>query len=454
MDRHIVFDAALTPADRIVLQSMADDVRESTTQQDAVGACPGQGGSGNKDAFSSTTSESTGTTTCLRRAAPNKQNNDSELVAILEAQNDPQHADFEPTVFSSVDLRSLKLSIPLEKHLLRPYISWARKVVRHETDVVMLTHLIIYMTTSIPSTLYLFYNFTYPHAIFHVAMQFYYVGAYTLMMHQHIHMRGVLNKKYSLLDKTFPFILDPMMGHTWNTYFYHHVKHHHVEGNGPDDLSSTMRYQRDDIFHFLHYVGRFYFFIWLDLPLYFLRKNRPIMAAKAAGSEFLTYGFYYLTSLIDPRATLFAYLIPLFLLRFGLMVGNWGQHAFVDADQPDSDYRSSITLIDVPSNRYCYNDGYHTSHHLNPLRHWRDHPVSFLQQKHIYAKESALVFHNIDYLMVTFRLMIKDYETLAKCLVPMGDQIQLTMEGRIELLKKLTRKFTEEQIREKYPPKK
>lgn len=108
----------------------------------------------------------------------------------------------------------------------------------------------------------------------------------------------------------------------------------------------------------------------------------------------------------------------------------------------------------MQSNRFCYNDGYHTSHHLNPLRHWRDHPVSFLQQKHIYAKECALVFHNIDYLMVTFRLMIKDYETLAKCMVPLGDQIQLTMEGRIELLKKLTRKFTDEQIKEKYPPKK
>ena len=77
--------------------------------------------------------------------------------------------------------------------------------------------------------------------------------------------------------------------------------------------------------------------------------------------------------------------------------------------------------------------------------------MSFLQQKRIYAKESALVFHNIDYLMVTFRLMIRDYDTLAKCLVPMGDQIHLTMEGRIALLKKLTRKFTEEEIREKYP---
>ncbi|KAH6887998.1 hypothetical protein B0T10DRAFT_489278 [Thelonectria olida] len=452
MDSHIVFDAALTPADRVVLSSMADDVRNSTKQQQGVETCSGLDASDNG---LSNTSKTAATTTCLKRTSGNQSSDDDEAdVALLKAMNDPQHPDFEPSVISSVDLRSMKLPLPFEKHVLNPYVSWARKMVRVETDVIMLTHLMIYLSTSVPSVAYLFYNFTYTHAILHVAMQFYYTGAYTLMMHQHIHMRGVLNKRLWFIDQTFPYLLDPMMGHTWNTYFYHHVKHHHVEGNGPDDLSSTMRYQRDDIFNFLHYVGRFYFFIWFDLPLYFLRKKRPAMAVKAAASEFSTYAFYYLMSRIDGRATFFAYLLPLFLLRFGLMVGNWGQHAFVDQEQPDSDFRSSITLIDVPSNRYCYNDGYHTSHHLNPLRHWRDHPVSFLQQKHIYAKESALVFHNIDYLMVTFRLMIKDYETLAKCLVPMGDQIQLTMEGRIELLKKLTRKFTEEQIREKYPPKK
>ena len=31
-----------------------------------------------------------------------------------------------------------------------------------------------------------------------------------------------------------------------------------------------------------------------------------------------------------------------------MMVGNWGQHALVDEVEPDSDFRSSITLIDVP----------------------------------------------------------------------------------------------------------
>lgn len=32
------------------------------------------------------------------------------------------------------------------------------------------------------------------------------------------------------------------------------------------------------------------------------------------------------------------------------MVNNWGQHAFVDDDEPDSDYRSSITVIDTKVN--------------------------------------------------------------------------------------------------------
>jgi hypothetical protein len=29
------------------------------------------------------------------------------------------------------------------------------------------------------------------------------------------------------------------------------------------------------------------------------------------------------------------------------MVGNWGQHAFVDEANPKSDFRSSVTVIDV-----------------------------------------------------------------------------------------------------------
>ena len=161
-------------------------------------------------------------------------------------------------------------------------------------------------------------------------------------------MRGILSKKYWALDSSFPYITDPLMGHTWNSYYFHHVKHHHVEGNGPNDLSSTVRYQRDDIWHFLHYLGRFYFFIWFDLPRYFLSKRQPGLALKAGGCEIASYIFYYtMFTYVNCRATIFVFLVPLCIMRLGLMIGNWGQHAFVDESQPDSDFRSSITVIDV-----------------------------------------------------------------------------------------------------------
>lgn len=388
--------------------------------------------------------------------------------------NDPNSPNFEPTVFNGWDLSTLGKLEPALDRLLKSYMRLGKSVVRIETDIVFLTHLILYFTTSVPSALLLFSHFSWFHGVLHLVMQVSYTGAYTLMMHQHIHGRGVLKKDYAWFDQTFPYILDPLMGHTWNSYFYHHVKHHHVEGNGPDDKSSTIRYQRDSVLHFLHYVGKFYFLVWFDLPQYFISKGRYMIAARQTFWELGSYVFQYTMFKMNPKASLFVFLLPLAVMRLGLMIGNWGQHALVDRDEPDSDYRSSITLLDVPvsppfspphvsfqfrearlmqkqSNRHCFNDGYHTSHHLNPLRHWREHPVAFLKAKHTYAANGALVFHNIDYLMMTFSLLRKDYAHLAKCMVPIGErQIRMTMDERIAMLKRHTTPFTEEEIRAKF----
>ena len=277
---------------------------------------------------------------------------DETLIGTLESINDPKHKDFESTVFVTWDLKSLKLHHILNTYLLQPYIALARKLVRVETDVVMLTHLLLYFATSVPSAIYLYHNFTWTHGIVHWLMQSYYVGTYTLMMHQHIHMGGILNKKLWLLDSLFPYITNPLMGHTWNSYYYHHVKHHHVEGNGPDDLSSTIRYQRDCVLDFACYVGRFMLFVWAELPAYFWRKGKKGMAVKAGGWEIANYVTIYMLGRWHWHATLFAFILPLAQLRVGLMVGNWGQHAFVDETDPNSDFRSSITLIDVAVSKH------------------------------------------------------------------------------------------------------
>ena len=277
----------------------------------------------------------------------NLAKHDQIAIDRLKALNDPTHPDFEPTVFVSWDDKDL--SETFKCYIVKPYTKIAISIVRHPTDVVFLTHILTYLLVNVPSALWLFHNFTYVHGILHVAWTFWWTGSFTLMMHNHIHNDGVLAKNWAWLDLSFPYLVYPLMGHTWNSYYYHHVKHHHIEGNGPDDLSSTVRYQRDNVWHFLHYWGRFLFFVWLDLPLYFIRKGKTSTAAKAFGWEISGLSLlYFMTTKVNTRASIFTLVIPFVLLRLGLMIGNWGQHALVDELEPDSDFRSSITLVDVP----------------------------------------------------------------------------------------------------------
>ena len=83
--------------------------------------------------------------------------------------------------------------------------------------------------------------------------------------------------------------------------------------------------------------------------MYFFRKGQTKYALRCAFWELSNYvALYTLYNYVNARATLFVFLLPLTVMRLGLMVGNWGQHVFVDPAEADSDYLSSITLIDVP----------------------------------------------------------------------------------------------------------
>lgn len=270
--------------------------------------------------------------------------NDEQVIESLEDLNNPASKDFFPTVVTGQDT----FSEPIQRLVVQPYTVWASRIVRRPTDVVFLTHILLYLSTSVPSALFLYYHFTWIHAIVHWLMQSWYCGSFTLMLHNHIHNNGVLALNYSVFDSIWPYILQPLMGHTWNSYYFHHVKHHHVESNGPGDLSSTIRYQRDDPYHFLCYVVRFIALVWIELPVYFLRKNKRDLAIKTAFFELGTYLMIYIASRYNMRATVFVFILPLIAMRIGMMVGNWGQHALVDEEDPDSDFRSSITLIDEP----------------------------------------------------------------------------------------------------------
>lgn len=207
------YNPRFTQSDRIVLKNLVQDAREDIH------------GDGNGKAKESPEA--------IEKSADNVVGNcahDKEAIAVLKAYNDPSSPEFTPTILTTWD--NDEIPAFLNRYIFEPYGRVARNIVRHPTDVVFLTHILLYMTFNLGSAVRLFQHFTYWHGVLHLAYTGWCIGSFTLLMHNHIHNNGVLKKEWAWLDKTFPYILEPLMGHTWDSYYYHHVKHHHIESNG------------------------------------------------------------------------------------------------------------------------------------------------------------------------------------------------------------------------------
>jgi fatty acid desaturase len=260
-------------------------------------------------------------------------------------------------------------------------------------------------------------------AAVHLGLLGWLLPSFTLMLHNTSHRR-LFVRKHQALGNVIPVVLGPFFGQTPFTYFAHHVGMHHPENNLDEDISSTMGYQRDSFVDFLRYLGRFLAFGILDLARYLSSHRRAKLLRKAVAGELCwAAAVVALLALGDWRGTLTVLVLPLVLCRALMMAGNWGQHAFIDASDPGSAYRNSITCVDTPYNRRCFNDGYHISHHLDANRHWTEHPLELAQNEAAYAAGEAIVFRGIDFMGVWFLLMLHRYDRLASHFVRLdGDR--------------------------------
>ncbi|MDQ6608581.1 MAG: fatty acid desaturase [Bacteroidota bacterium] len=262
------------------------------------------------------------------------------------------------------------------------------------------------------------------HWLFYVAYltgYVFFLGPYILMLHNTCH-RKLFKKRYSFLAKYIHWFLGIFFGQTPETYFHHHIAMHHTENNLEEDLSSTMKYQRDSIRSFLNYLFHFYFFGVIHLSFYFSKKNRDKFAYKVlAGETFYTL-LIVLLCVYNLKATLAVFILPLVFTRFSMMAGNWAQHAFIDAEQPGNIYTNSITCINTVYNKKCFNDGYHIGHHLRSSLHWTEMPVNFLDNIEKYKANKAIVFTGLDYFQIWFLLMTKNYNYLSKKFILLSGQ--------------------------------
>eukprot|EP00158_Paraphelidium_tribonemae_P005576 Partr_v1_DN27409_c3_g1_i3_m71695 putative Fatty acid desaturase len=341
--------------------------------------------------------------------------------------------------------------------------SWCRRYIHpwieDERDTVFVIQSLYMLVTVVPSIVCLWMSVvpSWWQALLHLALVVPWMGPYTLMLHCTSHRRLYkLSTSHGWwLNSIVPHVLGPMFGQTWNTYYFHHVKHHHVEDNGPGDLSSTLLYQRDSFKDFLLYFARFFFLIGLELPVYFLRKGQFSTVALGLFGEYgMVAGMYYLST-VRPWAILVAFWIPFLLSRLGMMSGNWAQHAFIDHENPQSNYKSALCCMHHMYNVECVNDGYHISHHLNARRHWSDHPAYIVQNRDVYAEKGAIMFRDIDFHGVFLKLMLGKYDQLADLFVYTGPRERRPSHQEIvTMLKDRTRRFTRAEVAQIYstPP--
>ena len=235
---------------------------------------------------------------------------------------------------------------------------------------------------------------------------------FTLMLHFTSH-RQLFNKRYQGLNHVIPWLLGPFFGQTPNTYFAHHMGMHHREENLPDDLSSTMRFTRNRITHWLRYYLRFLLIGLPELMFYFYKRKSWKLFRRVLVGEGLYWSLVGLGLWLRPQATVVVLLVPLVLIRTLMMMGNWTQHSFIDPAHPEDPFQSSITCINTRYNRRCFNDGYHILHHIKPRAHWTEHPLEFEKALAEYAAHDAIVFDGVDYFEIWLNLMLGRWGFLA-----------------------------------------
>ncbi|UOG74027.1 fatty acid desaturase [Hymenobacter tibetensis] len=258
-------------------------------------------------------------------------------------------------------------------------------------------------------------------AVYMFLTTFYFKGPFGLMLHCTSH-RILFKKKYAQFNHYIPWVIGPLFGQTPETYFTHHLGMHHPENNMEHDESSTMDYQRDSILSFGRYLGSFFLVGIPRLAQYFTRNQKPKLRHRLLRGEVVYIVACIGLAFVNLPATFVVLVLPVLVTRAVMMLGNWSQHSFIDANDPGNCYTNSVTCINTKYNHKCWNDGYHISHHLKPALHWTEHPAAFLKDVDKYAQNDAIVFDGIHFLHIFAYLMTRRYDLLARHFVNIGNR--------------------------------
>lgn len=267
----------------------------------------------------------------------------------------------------------------------------------------------------------------------HLSIYLLLLGPFITMFHDIHHHPLLKNKLANTLLINAVGLINGIAPHS---YFCHHIIMHHPEENGYEDTSTTRPFRRDSIKDFYQYYLRF---MLGSVSLVNYLRASDHGQKKLEAYKFIVSGVLYslciiLLLLIHPIAAVALFIIPTIVTRSFMIVGNWGEHAFIDPNDLDNTYTNTVNLVG-DYNESSFNVGFHIGHHLKPKLHYSLLEQDFYDNIATYAKEDAIVFSDIHYPHLWFYLMTKNYKKLAKKYVQLPHRQQRSEEEIITLLK-------------------
>jgi len=245
---------------------------------------------------------------------------------------------------------------------------------------------------------------------------------FILMLHFYSH-RPVFDRSYPILNEYVNWFMAPFFGIPSGVYKLHHVIMHHAENNHEWDISSTETYQRDSLKAFLWYYFRFSVMIYIELPIYcFKSKRYDQLRSTLTGLATWALSIAFLAKFVNFWATFWVFMVPVFVTFLAMSFGNWSQHIFVDATQPESNYHLAYNCVDTFVNQRTFNDGYHVIHHYNARLHWSEMPEHFHNNVEKHHQEGSLTFRDIHFFDVGILVMTGRLDKLAEHYVHLGSK--------------------------------
>ncbi len=245
--------------------------------------------------------------------------------------------------------------------------------------------------------------------------------------------RGLFKKPFTFLNKFYGYFMALFYGHVPEGYPMGHMRIHHKYDNTPEDVTSTIFYDRTQASRFMLYLFEFMLF-WtgISIAAHHYRKNRM----REFWRMLIGMVGYYLLIIAVMSFNFwfgFAYmLLPHLSAIIFLAAINYTWHAWTDPDEPKNIYKNSITVLEGHYN--VYNEDFHVEHHKRPQTHWEEYPVNY--QKHIkeYAANRAIIFSDTQAFEIFFWILFGAYDKMADHFVDLNGDMDT--ETKIALLKK------------------